>query len=100
VVLVVEPASAGPATMWQARHTRSLRTATFRALFWKGFARTRFPSRESFWLENVVPLTYRGVVRENIRFRGDDEPRRAEFGHEDVAIAQLHYTLLLHLGRV
>jgi hypothetical protein len=69
-------------------------------LYWGAFASSMFPSYEAFWVENVAPLTYRGTVRKNIRFRTDGELAAAGFGDEDVAIAQLHYTFLLHIGRV
>jgi hypothetical protein len=74
-------------------------------LYWENFARERFPSYESFWLAHVVPVTNRGATdrlsRElRIRFRTDAELAADGLGPEDVAIAQLHYTLLLHVGRV
>jgi hypothetical protein len=73
---------------------------------WQAFASERFPSYEDFWLAHVVPLTNRGMTTERlsrehrIRFRTDAELAADGLGHEDVAVAQLHYTLLLHVGRV
>jgi len=60
------------------------------------FCTDRFPSYERFWVSHVVPLTRRD--RNDIHFRS-----RVELGaeaDEDVAMAQLHYTTLRHLGRV
>lgn len=68
--------------------------------YWEAFAEKLFPAYEQFWLPNIVPLTYRIVDRRNVRFRSDEELERDGYGHEDLAVAQLHYTLLLHLGRV
>jgi hypothetical protein len=48
----------------------------------------------------VVPLTYRVKDRQNIRFQTDAELAAAGYTDEDVAAAQLHYTLPMHLGRV
>ena len=73
-------------------------------LYWQAFASERFPSYEDFWRGHVAPLTKRGFdVRRpefRIRFRTDAELAADDLGHKDVAIAQLHYTLLLHVGRV
>lgn len=72
-------------------------------LYWQAFASERFPSCEDFWLAHVVPLTNRRATDRlsnelRIRFRTDAELAADGRGHEDVAIAQLHYTLLLHIG--
>jgi hypothetical protein len=74
-------------------------------LFWEAFASERFPSYEDFWLAHVVPLTNRRATDRlsrdlRIQFRSDAELADEGLGNEDVAIAQLHYTLLLHVGRV
>lgn len=74
-------------------------------LYWQAFASERFPSYEDFWLAHVVPLTNRRATDRlsnelRIRFRTDAELAADGRGDEDVAIAQLHYTLLLHIGRV
>jgi hypothetical protein len=63
------------------------------------FLGRRFPSYERFWVAEVVPVTRRGIERGDIRFRSDDELRAESRSHEDVAIAQLHYTVMAHLGR-
>jgi hypothetical protein len=62
--------------------------------------RDHFPSYEAFWLARIVPLTYRVKSRQNLRFQTTPELVAAGFTDEDVAVAQLHYTLLMHLGRV
>lgn len=74
-------------------------------LYWEAFASERFPSYEDFWLAQVVPLTNRRATDRlsrdlRVRFRTDTELAADGRGHEDVAIAQLHYTLLMHAGRV
>ena len=72
--------------------------------YWEAFASAKFSSYQDFWRLHVVPLTYRATDRLStdlrIRFRTDAELVADGRGHEDVAIAQLHYTLLLHVGRV
>jgi hypothetical protein len=90
------------------RHDQPLSLAgdgdRFEQLYWNAFVAERFPSYECFWLAHVAPLTYRGTdslsTDLRIRFRTDAELAAEDRGHEDVAIAQLHYTLLLHVGRV
>jgi hypothetical protein len=74
-------------------------------LYWQAFASERFPSYEAFWLAHVVPVTNRRATDRlstdlRIRFRTDAELAAEGRGQEDVAIAQLHYTFLLHVGRV
>jgi hypothetical protein len=68
--------------------------------YWPLVVRKHFPSYEAFWVERVAPLTNRIHYRLDVSFRGTTELARDGFTDEDVAIAQLHYTLLLHLGRV
>jgi hypothetical protein len=68
--------------------------------WWPQWTRDHFPSYETFWVERIVPLTYRVKDRQNIRFQTDEELAEAGYTPEDVAVAQLHYTLLNHLGRV
>jgi hypothetical protein len=72
----------------------------FEQRYWAAFASQRFPSYEAFWLVSVAPLTYRAAARDNIRFRTTAELNADGYSDEDVAIAQLHYTFLLHAGRV
>jgi hypothetical protein len=70
--------------------------------YWNEFIADRFPSYEAFWLAGVVHLTRRSVDRRDIRFLSPDElaaTGRARTD-EEVAVAQLHYTTLIHLGRV
>jgi hypothetical protein len=62
--------------------------------------RDHFPSYEAFWVPHIVPLTYRLKDRQNVYFQTDEELAEAGYAPEDVAVAQLHYTLLNHLGRV
>jgi hypothetical protein len=68
--------------------------------WWPQWTREYFPSYEGFWVRRIVPLTYRVKERRNIRFQTSAELMAAGFTDEDVTVAQLHYTLLMHLGRV
>ena len=69
-------------------------------LWWPQWTEHYFPSYETFWVARVVPTTNRVVVgRGDIGFRTDAELAADGFTPEDVAVAQLHYTLLMHLGR-
>lgn len=67
--------------------------------WWPQWTAHYFPSYEAFWVARVVPLTYRVKHRGNIRFQTTAELAAAGYTDEDVAVAQLHYTLLRHLGR-
>ena len=58
-----------------------------------------FPSYETFWVARIVPLTYRAKDRRNVHFQTTAELASAGYTDEDVAIAQLHYTIASHLGR-
>jgi hypothetical protein len=80
-------------------------------LYWGAFASALFPSYEVFWLAHVAPLTNRRtgqlysastekIPAASIRFRTDEELAADGYTGEDVAVAQLHYTFLLHVGRV
>lgn len=66
--------------------------------WWPQWTRDHFPSYEAFWVSRVVPVTNRVKVRSDLRFQSDTD--LAGFTPEDVAVAQLHYTILIHLGRV
>jgi hypothetical protein len=66
--------------------------------YWDGFVADRFPGYEEFWLTRVVPLTRRNLDRADIDFLPREE--LAAKADEDVAVAQLHYTTLIHIGRV
>jgi hypothetical protein len=72
----------------------------FERRWWPQWTSNHFPSYETFWVARVVPLTYRVKNRQNIRFRPQSELSADGYTEEDVAVAQLHYTLLMHLGRV
>jgi hypothetical protein len=61
---------------------------------WSRFVQAEFPAYERFWLSYVVPLTNRP---RNIHFLKDADLSKMGKGPEDVATAQLHYTLLWHL---
>ncbi len=67
--------------------------------WWPQWTRERFPSYEAFWVARIVPLTYRVKERRNVRFQTQADLGAAGFTEEDVAVAQLHYTILMHLGR-
>jgi hypothetical protein len=68
--------------------------------WWLQWTRDHFPSYEAFWVERIVPLTYRVKQRGDVRFKTAAELAAAGYTDEDVTLAQLHYTLLTHLGRV
>lgn len=61
---------------------------------WSLFLQVEFPSYERFWLKHVVPLTTRPF---GIHFKDDASLASSGKTQEDLAIAQLHYTLLKHL---
>jgi hypothetical protein len=68
--------------------------------YWEAFAGEHFSSYEAFWATEVLPLTYRTSERVDFRLRPQDELTQIGRTSEDVTVAQLHYTLLLNLGRV
>jgi hypothetical protein len=72
----------------------------FEKSWWPQWTRDHFPSYQAFWVPRIVPLTYRVKDRLNVRFQTHRELAAAGYTEEDVAVAQLHYTLLIHLGRV
>lgn len=72
----------------------------FERAWWSKCARTRFPGYEVFWARRVVPLTGRDARPPHIRFKTREELATHGYTDEDVTIAQLHYTLLMHLGVV
>ena len=61
---------------------------------WNRFLASSFPSYEAFWVKHVVPLTNRPV---DIHFKEDAALLANGKTPEDIAIAQLHYTILKHL---
>jgi hypothetical protein len=68
--------------------------------WWAQWTHDYFPSYERFWVSRIVPLTYRVKDRQNIRFQTSEELAEAGYTDEDVTVAQLHWSLLAHLGRV
>jgi len=56
----------------------------------------RFPSYETFWQKFVVPLTNRP---KNVQLKTDDELASIGKGDHELCLAQLHYSVILHLGR-
>jgi hypothetical protein len=72
----------------------------FEKRWWPQWTRDHLPSYQDFWAARIVPLTYRVKHRHNLRFQTTAELAVAGYTDEDVAVAQLHYTLLMHLGRV
>ena len=67
--------------------------------YWEHFVGRRFPNYERFWQASVIDVTRRGIERRDGRTRSDEELEAVGKTHEDVAVAQLHYTVLIHLGR-
>jgi hypothetical protein len=72
----------------------------FEKRWWPQWTSDSFPSYEVFWAARIAPLTYRVQDRRNVHFRTSAELAADGYTDEDVAVAQLHYTLLRHLGRV
>jgi hypothetical protein len=68
--------------------------------WWPQWTSDHFPSYQAFWVSRIVPVTYRVKNRRDVAFQTNAELAAAGYTEEDVAIAQLHYTLLMHLGRV
>ena len=69
----------------------------FERLAWASFLRADFPAAtETFWQRHIVPLTNRPA---DIQLKDDATLQTEGKGHEDLAIAQLHYTVLKHLVR-
>lgn len=61
------------------------------------FLKNEFPSYEIFWLTFIVPMTNRP---HNIFFKSDDELAEMGLGGNEICIAQLHYSIAMHLSRV
>lgn len=61
---------------------------------WPLFLQQDFPSYETFWQKRVVPVTTRP---HGMSFRSDAELAKISMDTHDMAIAQLHYTILAHL---
>jgi len=69
----------------------------FEKRYWNDFISNEWPEYELFWQKHVTPLTNRPS---NLHFK-DDATLISE-GHsvEDICIAQLHYSILRHLGHI
>jgi hypothetical protein len=63
--------------------------------WWHLFLRTDFPSYETAWQRYIVPVTKRP---EGITFRSDAELAGIGKSYRDIYFAQLHYTVVCHLG--
>ena len=68
--------------------------------YWSAFAAEQFPSYEVFWAVEIIPLTNRVRPTGDVHFQSQRDLDAQGRTSEDVAVAQLHYTLLLHVGRV
>lgn len=68
--------------------------------WWPKWTRDHFPSYQTFWAARIAPLTYRIEDRQEIHFQTSARLAASGFSDEDVAVAQLHYAVLQHLGRV
>ena len=64
--------------------------------YWSLFIKDQFPSYERFWLNFVVPLTNRP---DNIHFKTDIELAKIGKSKVHLCVAQLNYSVLMHLGR-
>ena len=64
---------------------------------WEKFIKDEFPSYEKFWIQYIVPLTNRP---ENIYFKTNKELQKIGKSGHDICLAQLHYSILYHLGKV
>ena len=67
--------------------------------YWPLFITDRFPSYETFWREHVEPLTRRDEGAQYVGFRTAEALAAIGTTDEDVAVAQLHYSVLRHVGR-
>lgn len=68
----------------------------FERQYWDLFIQKKFPNYEKFWLKYIVPLTNRP---DDIHFKSDVELAKIGKSADDICIAQLHYSLLIHLIR-
>ncbi len=87
---------APPAMLWRKilTHRLAIDGDDYEKLAWGQFLQTEFPSYELFWLKHVVPLTNRP---KDIHSKDDTALAAIGKNAEDLAIAQLHYTVLRHL---
>lgn len=65
----------------------------------KQFADREFPEYEEFWLKFVVPVTRRDEDPPDIGLKSDEGLAVQGETPEAICIAELHYSVLLHLGR-
>jgi hypothetical protein len=85
--------------MTERRFTIALHGDPEERAAWPGFVERDFPQYEEFWCRFVVSLTGRISDVSDIWFRSQpelDEEGRPEW---HLAVAQLHYSTLLHLAR-
>ncbi len=66
--------------------------------YWTPFCRGEWPAYELFWQRRVVPVTYRTSDPTSMKTRSTADLPEG-FTEYDIAIAQLHYTALRHVGR-
>jgi hypothetical protein len=65
------------------------------------FISENFPKYEQWWKVNVVPLTNRySPTYPNIHFKSDGELGIIGKGYSDIMLAQMSYTVLIHLLRL
>ena len=64
---------------------------------WLRFLKTDFPHYEKFWQDYIVELTNRP---QDIHFKTNQDLRTIGKNEYDICMAQLHYTVLVHLKRV
>lgn len=60
------------------------------------FIKTEFPAYEEFWAKHIVPLTNRPA---NIQFKDDAVLALGGHSHQNICIAQLHFSVLSNLSR-
>jgi len=70
---------------------------SFEKKYYNLFLVNEFPSYERFWFNFIVPITNRPA---NIYLKTDQELDAMGRRNHDVCIAQLHYSVLMHLARV
>jgi hypothetical protein len=69
----------------------------FEKYYWPLFISPEFPQYGQFWAKHVPPLTNRPA---DIYLKDDHSLIADGHTHEDICIAQLHYSILRHLARV
>lgn len=66
----------------------------FEQIAWPAFLQREFPAYQEYWQRYVVPLTNRP---RDVQLQDDASLAALGKGPEDVAMAQLHYTVFRHL---